>query len=111
MGRILEAFLTEQLRVDSGTDRRTPEHQALSEKSIKLQDQLDETLKDKQKAILQKLTETLFDEGYCAEQSKFERGFRLGVLITSEIFYGQDIFLWEEDKMNILEDFGGELLL
>ena len=61
MGKILEAFLTEQLRVDSGTERRTPEHQALSAKSLELQDQLEETLNDKQKAVLKELTETLFD--------------------------------------------------
>ena len=93
MGKILEAFLTEQLRVDSGTERRTPEHQALSAKSIELQDQLEETLNDKQKAVFKELTETLFDEACCAEELKFERGFRLGVLITAEIFFGQDIFL------------------
>ncbi len=43
MGKILEAFLTDQLRVDSGTERQTPEHQALCEKGGELQDQLAET--------------------------------------------------------------------
>ena len=93
MGKILEAFLTDQLRVDSGTERRTPEHQALCEKGGELQDQLAETLNDKQKKILEELVETLFDESSCNEQVNFERGFRLGVLITSEIYYAQDIFL------------------
>ncbi len=93
MGNILTAFLTDQLRVDSGTERRNPEYRELCEKGNKLQDQLAETLNDKQKAILEELVETLFDESGCAEQVKFERGFRLGVLITSEIFYRQDIFL------------------
>ena len=93
MGKILEALLTDQLRVDSGTDRRRPEHQALCEKGSELKDRLAETLNDKQKAMLEELVETFFDESSCNEQVKFERGFRLGVLITSEIFYGQDIFL------------------
>lgn len=93
MGKILEALLTEQLRVDSGTERRTPEHQALCEKGDELQDQLAEMLNDKQKAILEELVATLFDECCCNEQIKFERGFRLGVLITSEVYYSQDIFL------------------
>lgn len=35
MGNILEAFLTDQLRVDSGTKRRTPEHQELCEKKYR----------------------------------------------------------------------------
>lgn len=93
MGKILEAFLTDQLRVDSVTEQRTPEHQELCEKGNELQDKLAETLNDKQKEILEELVETLFEESCCAEQLKFERGFRLGVLITSEIFYAQDIFL------------------
>ena len=83
MGNILEAFLTDQLRVDSGTKRRT----------TALQERLAETLNDKQKAILEELVVTLFDESCYNEQIKFERGFRLGVLITSEIYYAQDIFL------------------
>ena len=93
MGKILTAFLTDQLRVDSGTERRTPEHQALCEKGSELQEQLAETLNDKQKVILTQLAETKFEESCCAEQAKFERGFRLGVLITSEIYYAQDTFL------------------
>ena len=93
MGKILEALLTDQLRVDSGTERRSPEHQALCEKGCELQDRLAETLNDKQKAMLEELVDTFFDESGCSEQVKFERGFRLGVLVTSEIFYGQDTFL------------------
>ena len=92
MGNILEVLLTNQLRIDSNTERRTPEHQALCEKGSELQGQLAETLNDKQKAILEELVETFFGECSYAEQVKFERGFRLGVLITSEIFYGQGTF-------------------
>ncbi len=93
MGNILEAFLNDQLHVDSETKRRTPEHQALCEKIGTLKDQLAKTLNDQQKAILEELIETLFDESSYNEQIKLERGFRLGVLITSEIYYKQDIFL------------------
>ena len=32
MGKILDAFLTDQLHVDSGTEQLTPEHKALCEK-------------------------------------------------------------------------------
>ena len=67
MGKILEALLTDQLRVDSGTDRRSPEHQALCEKGGELQDRLTETLNDKQKAMLEELVEIFFDESSCNE--------------------------------------------
>lgn len=93
MGNIVTALLTDQLRVDSVTERRTPEHQALCEKGNRLQEELAKTLNDTQKAILEEMVETLFDESSCNEQVKFERGFRLGVLITAEIFFGQDTFL------------------
>ncbi len=93
MGRILEAFLTEQLRVDSGTEGRSPEHQQLCDRGSELQDSLAEKLNDEGKRQLTELVETLFDESCYDEQKKFERGFRLGVLMTAEIFTEQDIFL------------------
>lgn len=93
MGKILEAFLTNQLHVGNGTERKTPEHQALCEKNIELQDQLEKTLNDKQKAVLKELTESLFDEGYYAEEVKFERGFCLGALMIAEVFFEKDRFL------------------
>ena len=93
MGNILTALLTEQLRVDSGTERRTPEHQALCEKGNETSKPVRRNSECQTKEILEELVETLFDECSCNEQVKFERGFRLGVLITSEIFYAQDTFL------------------
>lgn len=95
MGKILEVLLTDRLRIDNGTGRRTPEHQALCEKGSELQGRLAETLNDSQKEMLEELVETFFGESSYAEQMLFERGFRLGVLATSEIFYGQDAFFWE----------------
>ena len=80
MGKILEAFLTDQLRVDSGTERRSPEHQKVSDRGYELQEKLAEKLNDEEKEMLTELVETLF-------------GFRLGVLMTAEIFAEQDMFL------------------
>lgn len=98
MGKILEAFLTEQLRVDSGTEQRSAEHQQLCEKGNELQDKLAEKLNDEEKGMLSELMETLFQESCYGEQRKLEHGFRLGVLMASEIFTEQDIFLWEEER-------------
>lgn len=93
MGKILEAFLTDQLRVDSGTEGRSYEQQKLCERGSELQDKLAEKLNDEEKEMLTELVETLFEESCYDEQKKFERGFRLGVLITAEIFTEQNIFL------------------
>ena len=93
MGKILEAFLTDQLRVDSGTERRSPEHQKISDRSCELQEKLAEKLNDEEKAILTQLVDTLLDESCYDSEARFQRGFRLGVLMTAEIFAEQDIFL------------------
>ena len=92
MGKILEAFLTDQLRVDSGTEGRSAEHQRLCDKGSELQEKLAAKLNDDEKEILTELVDTLFEESCYDEQKKFERGFRLGVLMTTEIFTEQDIF-------------------
>ncbi len=93
MGKILEAFLTDQLRVDDVTGQRTAKHQRLCEKGCELQEKLAEKLNDEEKEMLTELVDTLFDEGCIDAEKKFERGFRLGVLMTAEIFTEQDIFL------------------
>ena len=93
MGKILEAFLTDQLRVDDVTGKQSPKHQKLCEKNCELQDKLTEKLNDEEKEILTELLDTLFDESCIDAEKKFERGFRLGVLMSAEIFYGQDLFL------------------
>ena len=93
MGKILETFLTDQLHVDSIQEKRTPEHQELCEKWYDLQEKLSKTLSSEEKELLTELVDTLFQEGSLDAQKKFERGFRLGVLMTAEIFTEQDIFL------------------
>lgn len=93
VGKILEAFLTEQLRVDSGVERRSPEHQEVSDRGCELQEKLAEKLNDEEKALLTQLVDTLFDESCYDAEAKFQRGFRLGVLMIAEIFAEQDMFL------------------
>ena len=93
MGKILEAFLTEQLRVDSGTERKSHEHREVSDRGCELQEKLAEKLNDEEKEILTQLVDTLFDESCYDAELKFQRGFRLGVLMIAEIFAEQDMFL------------------
>lgn len=98
MGKILEAFLNDQLRIDEVTVKRTPEHQELCEKGYNLQEKLSKTLNSEEKEILTELVDTLFREGSFDAQRKFERGYRLGVLLTTEIFTEQETFLGRENK-------------
>lgn len=93
MGKILEAFLDEELRIDSGTENRSLEQKQLCRKGTEIQDKLAEKLNDEEKEMLAELVEILFEQGSYDEQVKFQRGFRLGVLMTAEIFTEQDMFL------------------
>lgn len=93
MGKILEAFLTDQLRVDDVTGQRTPQHQKLCEKACELQDKLSEKLNTEDKETLDELVDIIFNESCVDAEKKFERGYRLGVLMTAEIFIERDIFL------------------
>ena len=90
MGKILGAFLTNQLRVDSGTEGRSPERKRLCDKGSELQNKLAEKLNDKEKEMLTELVDRIFEESCYDEQKKIERDFWLGVLMTAEIFTEQD---------------------
>lgn len=96
VGKILNAFLNDQLLLDDDTGNRTPEHQKLCDKGSELQDRLEEKLNDEEKQLLERLVDVLFDEGTCYAQSKFERGYQLGVLMTMEVFEAMDTFFIKE---------------
>lgn len=96
MGKILEAFFNDQLHIDDVTWERTPKHQRICERACQLQDQLSEKLDAEDKKLLDELVDAIFDEGCVDAEKKFERGYRLGVLMTMEVFSGQDSFLGNE---------------
>ena len=93
VGKILNAFLNDQLLLDDDTGNRTPEHQKLCDKGIELQEKLKEKLNDEDKKLLDRLVNVLFDEAACYAQSKYVRGYQLGVLMTMEVFEAMDTFI------------------
>ena len=97
MGKILDAFLDDQLHVNAVTTKRTRHHQYLCEQMEILHNKLNERLNDEDKALLQKFADTCFDESCCDAHSYFVRGYRLGVLMTMEVFEGQDSFLGDDE--------------
>ena len=97
MGKILDAFLDDQLHVNAVTEKRTSHHQYLCEQVEILHNKLAEKLNDEDKALLQKLTDTYFDESCCDAHNYFVRGYRLGVLMTMEVFEGRDSFLGDDE--------------
>lgn len=93
MGKILTAFLTDQLRVNNVTRQKTPEQKKLCEKSYDLQEKLSAKLNQEENEMLTELVDTLFEEGCVDAEKELERGYRLGVLMTVEIFTEQEMFL------------------
>ncbi|MDE7479111.1 MAG: hypothetical protein K2M91_14425 [Lachnospiraceae bacterium] len=61
-----------------------------------LQGKLEKKLNDEDKELLQKFADTYFDESCCDAHNNFVRGYRLGALMTMEVFWEQDSFLGEE---------------
>jgi len=75
------------------TDKRTPQRQKLAEEGLKLHNKLKEKLNDEQKELLEQLIETIYEENCHYVQERLIRGYRLGVLMTMEVFSEQDTYL------------------
>ena len=92
MGRILEAFAGDELHVIPSDETRSPKRQKLCDKVCELREKLEEKLNNEEKVLLNELMDTVADENCCYAQSKFIRGYRLGVLMTMEIMSEQETF-------------------
>lgn len=95
MGKILNAFADGRLCMEEEVENRSKEHQWLSEKAYRLQEELEEKLGDEEKELLEDLVDTVFEESCCYAQNRFVRGYRLGVLMTVEVFQQQDTYVLE----------------
>ena len=63
----------------------TPEYQKLKALATQNEDLLRETLSDKQKELLDKLTENITDISSISERDMFITGFRLGVKLMIDV--------------------------
>lgn len=86
MGKILEAFASDNLRVNAVGGERSPKQQEFFEKSCRLQEEMEGMLDEEAKALLNRLIDNIYDENGCQVQDAFIRGYRLGVLMTMEVF-------------------------
>lgn len=98
MGKLLRAFVTDQLHVDALTEKHSSEYKRNYEKSCELQEELEKKLNDNEKELLDELMDAMFTNGACYAEEKFIRGFRLGVLMMIEVFEGQNEFLGRSDE-------------
>ena len=92
MGRILEAFARDELNMIPSEEIRSPKRQKLCEKVCELREKLEEKLNNEEKELLNELMDAVTDENCCYAQSKFIRGYRLGVLMSMEVMSEQETF-------------------
>lgn len=97
MGEILNAFATEQLRTDSGTEKQDETQKKLNEKSYGLRTELENKLNGEEKVLLDRMMDSMCEEWCRYAEQKFVRGYRLGVLMTMEVFEERDDFLGRGD--------------
>lgn len=94
MQKILEAFANDAIRVEADVRKRSKEHQKAWELSSRLQDKLEKKLGHKKKELLEELMDATASESSYYAQERFIYGYRLGVLMTMEVFSDLDIFVW-----------------
>lgn len=92
MGRILEAFALDELHVIPSGEKRNLKHKKLCDKACELQEKLEEKLNIGDKELLNELMDAVADANGCYAQSRFIRGYCLGMLMAMEIISEQETF-------------------
>ena len=92
VGRILEAFAGDELHVIPSKEIRSPKRQKLCDKACELREKLKEKLNNEEKELLNELMDVIADENCSYAQSKFIRGYCLGVQMTMEVMSEQETF-------------------
>lgn len=95
MDRLLRAFADEQLQIIEVTETRSPKRKKLIDEGYRLHKELAEKLNKEDKELLEHLVDIISEEKTLYAEDKFIRGYRLGVLMTIEVFAGQDKFIFE----------------
>ena len=95
MDRFLRAFAGDQLQVVAVTETRSPKRQKLIDESYKLHTELEQRLNSEEKEMLERLSDINADEHTLYAEDEFIRGYRLGVLMTMEVFAGQESFFYD----------------
>lgn len=98
IGKIIQALANDQLFVNDINQKKTPEHQRLSDKCCKLQEQLEENLDENGKKLLAELVDVIYDEEYLEALKRFNRGYSLGVLMIMEVFEDYNSFFGKGGK-------------
>lgn len=97
MSTILEAFANDDLHILEITEKRSPKRQKLIDLSVVLRSKLEQNINDSDKELLDQLLNAVYDETSLYAQDRFINGYRLGTLMTTEVFQEKNAFLNQED--------------
>ena len=92
MGKILEAFANDELCIEPEYVELSPQRKKLLDQCDDLLTRLNEKLNDEEQELLTRIINTILDENLLHARDKFIRGYRLGVLMTTEVFTEQDSY-------------------
>ena len=98
MGKILEAFAEDELCIEPAYVELSPQRKKLLDQCDELLTKLNEKLDDEEQELLTRIINTILDENHLHARDKFIRGYRLGVLMTTEVFSEQDSYLDNSDR-------------
>ena len=104
MQRILEAFATENLSVEPVTLEGGTEYQRARNLYADLGEQLLAKLNKEEKELLEKYTDAMAEESHLYSVERFIDGYRLGVLMTMEVFTGGRDLILKKGDSNIKEE-------
>ena len=98
MGKILEAFAEDELCIEPAYVELSPQRKKLLDQCDELLTKLNEKLDNEEQELLTRIINTILDENHLHARDKFIRGYRLGVLMTTEVFSEQDSYLDNSDR-------------
>ena len=98
MGKILEAFANDELCIEPVYAELSPQRKKLLDQSGELLTKLNGKLNDEEQELLSRFINTILDENHLYAQDRFIRGYRLGVLMTTEVFSEQDSYLDDSNR-------------
>lgn len=99
MGKILTAFADENLEINPVFYKGSAEYQQAVETIYRLSEELDAKHNEEEKKMFEQFRDALETESSLYAIDRFISGYRLGVLMTMEVFAESDsLFLCKEDK-------------
>lgn len=99
MTSVLEEFARGNISPEACFFERNSHYGRMVKKLTDAEDELLASLDEKQKRLFQTFTDAQTEIGLSSEASRFVYGYRLGVLMTVEVFEGQDnLIVGREDS-------------